>query len=396
MIKISEKKNCCGCTACFNVCPVKCIEMKVDTEGFNYPEVNTDLCVNCGLCEKVCPVICCVPDIPKKQYAYLIRANDETIRSESTSGGAFSLIAEQTLREGGVVYGAAFDENFKVIHQKVESVTELKKFRNSKYVQSFLGNTFTEIRNYLKDGRKVLFSGTPCQVEGLYHFLHGKTENLLLVDIVCHAVPSPLFWERYKEYRSNGTRLVAASFRDKTKYGYQYSQMKMEYENGENIFCGVESDPYLRAFFSDLSDRPSCYECAFKKRYRVSDVTIWDCFTIHDLDKSLDDNKGVTRTLVHSEKGNQAIQRIENAVVKEISPDKAVNKVRELVMSVNMNSRRSEFFEDCEKMETDLFIRKWFPDTKKIKAERFMRRICERLGIYAPAKRIAKKVIKRR
>lgn len=397
MININEKKNCCGCTACYSACPEKCIEMKEDAEGFSYPEVDLDKCIKCGLCEKVCPIINCEPDTKKEQWAYLVRASDEKVRGESTSGGAFTLIAESIIRDGGIVYGAAFDSEFRVCHQKVTTIQELRKFRNSKYVQSSVGNTFKEIRSYLKSGQKVLFSGTPCQAEGLYRFLQGNTDNLLLVDVVCHAVPSPMFWEKYKEFRKpqKESELIDASFRDKSKYGYQYSQMKMEYADGTQIYCGVESDPYLRAFFSDLSDRPSCYECAFKKRYRVSDITLWDCFTIHDLDKSLDDNKGVTRALVHSPKGKQAITKIQNAVVKEIDPEVAVNKVRELVKSVNMNESRAAFFEDCETLETNQLMQKWFPDTVKVKAERCMRKVCEKLGIYAAAKRAVKKLIKR-
>ena len=225
MININEKRDCCSCTACYSVCPKKCIEMKEDAEGFCYPEVDLDKCIKCGLREK--------------------------IRGESTFGGAFTLIAESIIRDGGIVYGAAFDSEFRVCQQKATTIQDLSKFRNSKYVQSSLGDTFKEIRLYLKSGPKVLFSGTPCQVEGLYRFLQGKTDNLLLVDVVCHAVLSPLFWEKYKEYwkPQQDSKLIMASVRDEAKYGYRYSQMKMEYADGIKIYCGVESDPYLRAFF---------------------------------------------------------------------------------------------------------------------------------------------------
>ncbi len=378
-----------------NACPINCISMVEDEEGFRYPHVDTAKCINCGKCERVCPILNVKPGEKFEQKAFLIRNMDEQILKESTSGGAFTAIAKEVIDAGGVVFGAAFDDQFEVHHTYVEKYEDLRIFRNSKYVQSNIESTYKEAKAFLDAGRQVLYSGTPCQIEGFWHFLGKEYDNLILLDIVCHAVPSPLVWRKYKEHgiKENHSNIVGAAFRDKTKYGYQYSQISLKYSSGESKFAGVESDPYLRAFFSDLSDRPSCYDCKFKKRYRVSDITIWDCFDVYLLDKSFDDNKGVTRALVHTEKGQKIIENLYNCRVREIMADDAVKKVNELVHSIKENTRRSEFFEDLNNKQYYEVIDKWFPDSIKVKTERFIRVSFEWLGIYRPAKRFVRKVL---
>lgn len=396
MINIIDKTKCCGCSACASVCPKNCIAMSSDNEGFLYPIVDQSKCVNCDLCQKVCPVLTVEKEIPKEQKTWLVQNRDEKILQESTSGGAFSAFAVAILCSGGIVFGAAFDENMVVRHISVESVDELYKFRNSKYVQSAIGDSFTKVKEYLKNGRKVLFSGTPCQVEGLKKYLRKDYQNLYTVDVVCHACPSPLIWEKYKQYRfKDKTTIKSAKFRDKSDYGYDYSQISLS-DNKKRLHFGVESDPYLRAFFSNLSDRPSCYHCAFKKRYRVSDVTIWDCFDVYKLDKSFDDNRGVTRVLGHTEKADYLIsQAINTCKVKQIDVEKALAGVKEMVLSVQENPLRTQFFIDAENLSADELFKKWFPDTLKVKIERLVRHIFEKLGIYAPMKRLAKKILKK-
>ena len=394
MIIISDKKNCCGCGACMNACPLNCISMVEDKEGFRYPHIDKDLCINCGKCERVCPVINVKPEEKFEQKAYLIRNLDEQVLKESTSGGAFTAIAKEVLDEGGVVFGAAFDKDFEVGHTYVEKYEDLKIFRNSKYVQSNIGDTYKMAKEFLDVGRSVLFSGTPCQIEGLWHFLGKKYENLTLVDVVCRATPSPLVWRKYREFGiKNNNNLSGAAFRDKSKFGYQYSQIRLKFSNGVIKDAGVESDPYLRAFFSNLSDRPSCYECKFKKRYRVSDITIWDCFDVYLHDKSFDDNKGVTRALVHSEKGKHVIEKLENCKVKEITADAAVRKANELINTTKENPKRDDFFNDLVKMEFGELVKKWFPDSFKVKFERFIRVSFEKLGLYRPTKRFVRKLM---
>ena len=393
MINITKKTDCCGCSACSSICSRNAIVMASDTEGFLYPKVNMDLCSDCGLCERVCPILNKNDERFFQQKAYLVQNKNKQILKESTSGGAFTAIAESVINRGGMVFGAAFDSDFNVIHLSAESISDLAKFRNSKYVQSNVGYTFRQVRDVLKSGRLVCYSGTPCQIEGLISFLMKDYDNLLTIDIVCHATPSPLIWNKYKRLISEGNDIISASFRDKRQYGYDYSQMSV-YTTDKQYYEGVYTDPFLRAFFSNLSDRPSCYKCAFKKRYRVSDVTIWDCFEAHKFDKRLDNNSGVTRVLTHSEKGEKLIASILNSVnYVEVEADKLVDGVKEMYSSVPMNPKRKAFFSDAHLMDDRAFFEKYFPYNLRIKTERFIRHSSQKLGVYRIVKRTVKKVL---
>ena len=398
-IQIDDKSKCCGCTACKSICPQNAIEMKEDEEGFLYPSINMDKCVNCGLCKKVCPVLNKVLEKKIEQKAYVVNNKDENIRSQSTSGGAFTAIAEYVIDNGGVVFGATFDKDFNVEHTYVTKKDDLRKFRGSKYVQSNLKNTFQEAKEFLNQGKLVCFSGTPCQIEGLKKFLGRDYENLITVDIVCHAVPSPKFWRVYLNYQKNRLKISKISdikFRDKSNYGYKYSTMSIKYDD-KKYSEGVETDPFLRAFFGDLSDRPSCYNCAFKKQYRVSDITIWDCFTIEDFDKKLDDDKGTTRILIHSKVGKEIFEKIKNKFYySEINPEKLVNGVKEMYKSVKINPNRAQFWKDINSMEEKEVIEKYFPiNTLKVKSERIIRRTLSKTKFYKTTKKFVKKILRR-
>lgn len=199
MIQIRDKKKCCGCTACVEICPKQCIKMKPDMEGFLYPTVDQDKCIDCGTCDGVCPTLNGKLEIETVQKAYLVQHRNDDVRMDSSAGGAFTAIASYVLERGGVVFGAAYNKNFQVRHTYIEKVEELRKFRNSKYVQSDMGNCFRQARDFLKADRWVCFSGTPCQIEGLANFLKKPYEQLILVDVVCHGIPSPLIWNKYLE-----------------------------------------------------------------------------------------------------------------------------------------------------------------------------------------------------
>lgn len=200
MINVTKKHKCSGCSACANACPKKCISMRPDIEGFVYPEVDMRKCVECNICTQVCPFINPYP-ISKSKQAYACKSKDETVRISSSSGGIFSLIADYFLDRGGVVFGAGFDENMKLVHQSVDTKEALKLLRGSKYVQSDMGNCFSEAKMLLDDGKLVLFSGTPCQISGLRHFLNKGYDNLFCADVVCHGVPSPSVWKSYVSYQ---------------------------------------------------------------------------------------------------------------------------------------------------------------------------------------------------
>ena len=393
-IKIEEKDLCCGCTACYSVCPKNVIRMVRDNEGFLYPEVDKEKCVNCGMCKKVCPILNKAKLNEFKPKAYLFQNSNEEIRKDSTSGGIFTAIGEFVIKNNGIVYGASFDVTFAVNHIGIESVADLSKFRKSKYVQSNQNNCFKEIKQYLDSGKLVCYSGTPCQVGGLRAYLRKDYENLILVDIMCHSVPSPLVFEKYKGYilkKMNANKILNINFRDKNKYGYKYSMMTVETDNG--IYSqGIDTDPYLRAFFSDTSVRPSCYNCHFKTMKRVSDLTIWDCFNINEIDKSFDDDKGTTRVLVQSEKGEKLLENLDNARLKELDINVATKKVKEMTNSVNYNSKRKEFFEN---INDDNVFEKYYPTNFKTKINSFVRKTLAVTGVYSSVKSFAKKILRK-
>lgn len=412
MIEIADKPRCCGCSACAAACPVGCISMEYDAEGCEYPVVDKDRCVGCGRCERVCRVLNPVPERPRPQRAFLVQHKDPDILKQSTSGGAFTAIAQAVLARDGVVFGHGYlrggmesradgaPGRLKVGCFAVEDASELWRFRNSKYVQSSIGPAYREVKDYLDAGREVLFSGTPCQCEGLLSYLGGPRDGLHVSDVVCRAVPCRAAFSSYVQWldRREGEQAETVRFRDKERFGYRYSMIRAMASDGDSTFGelyrnGVESDPYLRAFFSNMSDRPSCHACAFKKRYRESDLTLWDFFDVHRLDKSFDDNRGVTRVLCHTKAGATLLaDAAAYARMAEIDVGAACEGVFEMIKPTPESSNRDAFMADITKSGADAFDR-WLPDTPRVKAERAARLAAERLGVYDQAKRFAKRVL---
>ena len=391
MIEINEKKNCCGCTACVAVCPKGCISMKEDEEGFFYPSVDKTQCVDCGACDKVCPIANKKTIEHFKQKAYILQNKNEEELQESTAGGAFTPIAKYVLQKGGVVFGVQFTETLEAHHIHVENEKDLYRFRNSKYVQSFVGEgTFNQIKSFLRQGRTVCFSGTPCQIEGLKSYLGRDYENLITVDVVCRAVPSPLIFKKYVEYQEARTKetIKTVRFRDK-HYGYKYSTMNVITDKNHGKYHeGVESDPWLRAFFSNICDRPSCHKCRFRSRYRVSDFTIWDCFHVGRFSKELDNDRGATRVLVHTQKACKLFNAIKESFnYVEVEPDVIVEGAKEMQKSVLPNAKREEFFADAQVLDGKALFEKYFPNTFRVKVEHTIRLLCYKLGIYSIAKK---------
>lgn len=385
MIEIIDKMKCSGCAACMNACPKKCIDMKEDKEGFLYPLVDINLCINCGICKKKCPILNIKKERQFEQDGYIVQIKDEIIRRESTSGGAFTAIAKYVISKKGVVFGAAYNEKLEVYHTYVEKEEHLKKFRNSKYVQSIIGSSYKKAKKFLDKGRMVCFSGTPCQIEGLSCYLGKEYNNLITVDVVCHGVPSPLVWRKYLEiqrekYKETFNNII---FRDKY-YGYKYSTMTIKNSLDEDIYnMGVESDPMLRAFFSEICERPICHGCLFKKRYRVGDFTIWDCFSVENFNKKMDDDKGTTKLLIHTAKGKRVFENIKNDVrYLKIDADILTEGVNEMIESVKPNPLRLQFMNDLNSITSKELFNKYFPDNIRVKLERNLRIATNKLGIY--------------
>ncbi len=303
MLSLRDKRDCCGCGACAQRCPAKCIRMTEDAEGFRYPVADADACTGCGLCERICPGLHpSAPHDPLRLFA--ARNRDEAARAAGSSGGVFSLLARRTLREGGVVFGAAFVPTWGgVSHRRAEKEEELQPLLKSKYVQSDTGGCYAEAAALLREGRRVLFSGTPCQIAGLHAFLRGeRPERLLTVECLCHGVPSPAVWRRYTEETAGGRRILGVDFRDKSRSGWRRYDFTVRTDGGERRVPARE-DLYMRAFLAELTLRPSCYACPFKSGRSGSDITLADFWNIRDVLPAFDDDRGASLVLLNTPQG---------------------------------------------------------------------------------------------
>ena len=312
---VTEKKNqCFGCNACYNICPVGAISMKEDDEGFLYPFIDKTKCTNCGLCKKACPSLNKSETYNgngKNPDCYAVMADDE-IRLKSSSGGAFTLIADYILDKGGYVCGVVWDKNGKAIHKITNDKKEYEKMKKSKYVQSDPLNVYSEIKKLLEDNKLVLFTGTPCQVAALNVFLGKNYDNLLTVDLICHGVPSPKVWRQYLKETINDEEFVNADFRDKNAGWTVYLTTTT---TTTNVYkCDMQNDYYLKSFLKNMCLRPSCGTCPFTSTQRESDITIGDFWAIERFDKKLNDKKGTSVVLLNNEKGKKLFNNIKNSM----------------------------------------------------------------------------------
>lgn len=369
MIVINEKKDCCGCTACFNICPQNAITMTVDQEGFKYPEVDELLCVNCQLCVKVCPEKKDnLYDYPIEAYA--VQNKNESTRYHSTSGAAINPIAEWIIEQKGIVVGAALVNN-ECQHIIIENKNDLVLLQGSKYVQSDLQSVFSEIKKRLNAGIKVLFIGMPCQVEGLQSYIGGNNALLYTIDLACHGVPSPGLFKEYVSYIEDryNKNVKNVIFRDKT-YGYAAMNQKIIFEDGSSRDCAYDVKTFSRMMFSGLSLRPSCYECHFKSEGRCSDITVFDCGMVGLHYPEMDDDKGTTSVLIHSKKGRQLIENpeIQNQYnIIQCTPKSLIDtEGTMLTSSAKLNLRRTEFFEDYINLSYEQLCKKYVSKSAKM------------------------------
>lgn len=365
--------------------------MQPNEEGFLHPIIDFSRCVDCGLCEKVCPGLDpakLTGNTPNTPQAYIVQHKDDTIRYQSTSGGAFTAIAQEVIKRGGVVFGAIMTEELKVKHDCVSTVEDLAKFRNSKYVQSEIGDCYKRANKILSDGRLVCFSGTPCQINGLYKFLGKDYENLIAVDVTCKSVPSPLVFEKYKEFKEHNTKKAASIvFRDK-KRGFSYCTMahyeSMEAKIAGNSFYrrGSESDEWLRIFLSGKISRKSCTTCPYQTISRVGDFTLWDCWETTEIAPDWNDNKGTTNVVVWTEKAKRFFKYVkENVRYCEYLFEKTGNGV-ERENKIKPYAQREQLFKDAYNLSAEAFFRKYTPFTIKIKIKQIGRYLMWKLHLH--------------
>lgn len=365
---LKEKNKCNGCSACANACPKNCIIMTADELGFLYPQIDESLCVDCGLCEKVCPVFN-ENEIKSTPKAYAVKNIDENIRMQSSSGGAFTAIAEKILADGGVVFGAAFSDDFKTVHHiAIENSEDLYKLRGSKYVQSRIDTSFADAKKELEKGRKVLFTGTPCQIGGLLSYLRKDYNNLITQDIICHGVPAPYVWSKYVELREEkaGANTTSASFRAKNTGWVKFSIL-MNFQNGKEYTQPLSDDLFMQGFLNNVYLRSSCYDCAFKTIHRKADITLADFWGVLNVLPQMNDDKGVSLVITNTQKGEDIINSISNQLeVIEADLSEAVKYNSAAEKSVPHNARREAFVTDFNIQPFEKVIKKYCsPDWKK-------------------------------
>lgn len=384
MLDIAKTSRCCGCCACADICPVNCIKMVQDMEGFDYPAINQEACVRCGLCEAVCPILNKSEMASGRQAAYACWHRDVTIRLNSTSGGAFSALANTILRHGGYVIAARYTDDFTVKHIQIKKAEKISTLRQSKYVQSHMTGAFSEVKNALSTGADVLFCGTPCHNAALLNFLGERRSNLTLCDFICRGVISERVYTKYLNYLSEKYRSPVTRVHFKNKqYGWNRFSTCISFENGKQFIADRYHDPYMLLYLREnLSLRPSCYACQFKGIERHSDITLGDFWGVSNFHKDYDNDQGTSAVIVHTEKGDRLIEEaatemeVHEAEIAEIIPGNAC-----IMESPACPRERSKFFAQLEEVSFGEIVNRYCGPHHIEDLKRFVRRIKRRLCI---------------
>ena len=346
--------------------------MIADEEGFLYPSIDITQCIDCHLCENACPILqkACIQD-EIDTIVYAAKNRQTEIREKSSSGGMFTLLATHVLNQGGIVFGAAFDEELKLSHIGVERLVDLRKLRGSKYVQSTIGDTYIEAKKELDKGRLVLFTGTPCQIGGLKSYLKKDYDNLYTQDLICHGVPSPEVFEKYLFFLQDKhkKKVISVNFRNKEESWKKYS-VTFTFEDGESFTERFNENSYMKAFLKNLCLRPSCYDCNFKGINRISDITLADFWGVETILPKMDDDKGTSLIFIHSHKGERIFKKIEDDILAEkIDASVAILENASAIKSSKFASQRNQFMKKVNKTNFEKLVKQYTDSTfiQKIK-----------------------------
>lgn len=315
MIEIIEKERCTGCGACMNVCSHSAITFQTDEEGFDYPVINQELCIDCKLCQKTCPPLHYKAKENSVQKGYAARNRNYEERIVSSSGSVFAALANYVLDNEGSVVGVAFDDDFNAVYKIIDKKADLHYLQGSKYIQCRPDTTtFKEVKTRLQNGQKVLFSGLACMVESLHCYLRKDYDNLFCIDLICMGVPSAEVWQTYLKINFPNEKIKAVNFKEKS-IGWNSFCLAIETDKQSFKDCGM-TNSYFRSMFNTCNMRKSCFVCPFKKAMRTADITLADCWGANREVPELDDNKGLSSVIVHSERGlklwNEAESRVES------------------------------------------------------------------------------------
>ena len=403
MIKLANQNTCTGCHACMNVCPKHAISMVEDYEGFLQPSIDVDICIECGLCQNTCPVISPLHhnEISQRVYAFI----NYTDREKSSSGGAFSFFARKILSQGGVVFGAYMDENLQVRHTAIESLDELDRLRGSKYVQSKIGVTYAEAKKLLQSDRKVLFTGTPCQISGLYKYLGRRWEDrLITLDIVCHGVPNQKIFDTYlqklikikKFAPKNAGNIVGFRFRNLDSWDYRPAVKIAKSKTW--LILSQEANVYMAAFFRGLTFRRSCFTCQYANTERVGTFTIADFWGVGSIGKKFkeDVSSGVSLLIDNYGQMDRFISSEDNIYVEKRSLDEARLKNENLNRPMAKPTERDSAIQDILDPELTLldYAKKYrmLDSLPKHLVKTIFKKVIYALGLYNAYKTISYKL----
>jgi coenzyme F420-reducing hydrogenase beta subunit len=389
---VLEKENCSGCTACMNICPNAAITMKADEKGFLYPEIDSQRCTECGMCRRVCSFQdenLTEPSL-SEPHAFAVKHRKDDVRMKSSSGGMFTAVSDWILQQGGVVYGAAYDDAFRVHHIRAMTKEERDAFRGSKYVQSSLETVFRDVKADLNAGLPVLFTGTPCQVAGLKNFLalrKTNTENLYLCDIVCHGAASPAIFQNYlnglrKKY---GSEIKTMTFRDK-QAGWRSPLITVQFWSGREYRAPLTDNDYYQLFGKNIILRPSCSRCPFANLHRPSDITIGDFWGIENSMPEFEDEKGVSLVLTNSDKGNILFKAVRDEL--DFRDCNLKNCLQPNLRAPSTPSPKSDaFWEDYQRYGFEYVARKYAVAGIRKKAKKQVKRVLCFFGLFGAAKK---------
>lgn len=370
-ISCLKREDCCGCRACGNVCPAKCISFCIDDEGFFYPSVNEDLCISCGKCRKVCPEINQFYN-QEAEKCYAAFANDESERNAGSSGGIFGLLAEEILNDCGRVWGAAFDSNLQLRHTCAADVDELKPLLRSKYIQSDTSGIYSQVLSDIKAGILTLFSGTPCQCNALWNFI-GDNPLLLTVEVVCHGVPSQDLFDKSIKWLESKKHCKVSDFTFRSKYKGALHPHAFSYvKNCDGKTSEVKGLHYQFPFYFGFQKymilRPSCYSCKWAKTERSADITLGDFWGIEKYDSALDSKAGISQVIINTEKGKLLFERLlkKNKIwVESIPIQYAVDNNACLKSPTKLSPQRKDFFDALKTEDFSIVVRKYLVPKRK-------------------------------
>lgn len=370
MIDKVSVQECAICGACINACPVDAISLDKVHLDFRYPQINEDICIHCNRCEKACPILG-NKGKPDEGYpvAFAAKSENDPMRMRSSSGGIFYELADQMLRDGGHVCGAVFDDEFHVKHILSDAKEDILRMMGSKYAQSDVGYCYREVKDVLEKGCKVLFSGCPCQVAGLRTFLGKEYPNLVLVELICHGIPSDHMLQTYigMQERKYGARLTRMEFRNKKK-GWHNSSVRMEFGHHRTYSKPVAADAYMNGFLGSVTLKPTCYQCHFRNFTAGSDIILGD-FWGAEVELPVDDNKGISAILVNSGKGMDVLDRC-NLTLTPANVETVIKYNRNLLCSAAPSPQRSSFYASADTNGLEEAIRRYLEESTIQKLKR--------------------------